>query len=277
MKKIAIIAAVGLGLATTAAAVVPTEMSSWTSDELDLVRSLSLDALPEPPADPSNHVADDARAVELGRNLFFDTRLSANGEVACATCHLPDRQFQDDMPLAKGVGTTTRRTMPIAGAAYSPFLFWDGRKDSLWAQALGPLESAVEHGGNRAQYAHLIADQYQAAYKEIFGPLPDLSRVPDNAGPVQDSAARTAWEMLDEHDREAINVVFANIGKSIAAFERTITPSRSRFDDWVSSADFPKSGILSRQEIAGLRLFVGKAECSNCHNGPLLSDGHFHN
>ena len=119
----------------------------WTESELTLVRSLSLEALPPLPADLSNRVADDPRAAELGRALFSDARLSANGEVACATCHLPERQFQDDLPLGRGVGTTARRTMPIAGAAYAPFLFWDGRKDSLWAQALGPLESAVEHGG----------------------------------------------------------------------------------------------------------------------------------
>jgi cytochrome c peroxidase len=64
--------------------------------------------------------------------------------------------------------------MPIAGAAYSPWLFWDGRKDSLWAQALGPLEIPVEHGGSRTQYAHLIDQSYRAAYEALFGPLPNL-------------------------------------------------------------------------------------------------------
>ena len=72
----------------------------WTEEELALVRSLSLEALPPLPPDPSNRLADDPAATELGGALFFDTRLSANGEVACASCHLPDRQFQDDLPLA---------------------------------------------------------------------------------------------------------------------------------------------------------------------------------
>jgi cytochrome c peroxidase len=114
-------------------------------------------------------VADDPRAAELGRQLFFDTRLSANGRVACATCHKPDQEFQDGTPLANGVGLTNRRTMPIAGTADSPFLFWDGRKDSQWAQALGPLESPVEHGGNRDQYAQVIAEHYRPAYEQVFG------------------------------------------------------------------------------------------------------------
>ena len=109
---------------------------------------LSLGALEALPPDPSNRWAEDERAADLGHRLFFDARLSANGRVSCATCHDPDRDFQDGVPLAKGVGTTERRTMPVAATAYSPFLFWDGRKDSQWAQALGPLESPVEHGGN---------------------------------------------------------------------------------------------------------------------------------
>ena len=137
-----------------------------------------------------------AAAAQLGHRLFFDKRLSLNGQVACATCHNPALEFQDGIPLGKGVGTTDRRTMPVAGTAYSPYLFWDGRKDSQWAQALGPLESAVEHGGTREQYAQVIADCYRAEYEEIFGMMPVLST------------------------REGATAVFVNIGKAIAAYER---------------------------------------------------------
>lgn len=250
---------------------------SWSDEELSVVRSLALDALPPLPADPSNRVADDPRAAELGRAIFFDTRFSANGEVACATCHLPERQFQDDRALSRGVGQTSRRAMPIAGAAYSPFLFWDGRKDSLWAQALGPLESAVEHGGDRTQYAQLVAANYAAAYAEVFGPLPDLRMLPAHAGPVADPAAAAAWDGMAAPDRDAVNGVFANIGKAIAAFERSIAPPETRFDAWVASAEFPGPGLLSADEIAGLKLFVGEGGCINCHNGPLFTDSYFHN
>jgi len=149
----------------------------WTTAQLEELRSMSLAELDSLPRDPTNRVADDPRAADLGRRLFFDTRLSSNGRVACSTCHQADRGFQDGIALANGVGTTARRTMAIAGMARSPFLFWDGRKDSLWAQALGPLESAVEHGGTRAQYAHVVVDSYAREYEQVFGSLPDLSGV----------------------------------------------------------------------------------------------------
>lgn len=118
----------------------------WSDDGLAQLRSLWIGSLQPLPVDPSNQYADDPRATKFGQNLFFDTRFSSNGEVACATCHQPDKLFQDGTPLAHGVGTTDRRTMTIIGTAYSPWLFWDGRKDSQWAQALGPMESPVEHG-----------------------------------------------------------------------------------------------------------------------------------
>lgn len=278
MRPIPLKLAAGLllgGIAATAG--LAARQDGWSEPELTLVRSLSLDALGPLPPDPSNRVADDPAAASLGRALFFDTRFSANGEVACTTCHLPERQFQDDRPLAVGVGITGRRSMPIAGMARAPFLFWDGRADSLWAQALGPLESAVEHGGDRTQYARLVAQFYAGDYEAVFGPLPDLAGLPPHAGPVADAAVAAAWEALDPDRRLAVDTVFTNIGKAIAAFERTITPAETRFDRWVRSDSFPAPGLLDQDEIAGLRLFIGAGECVNCHNGPLFTDNHFHN
>jgi cytochrome c peroxidase len=228
----------------------------WSEEEVGELSTLWLGSLEELPADPTNRVADDVRAAELGRALFFDTRLSANGKVACGTCHKPEAEFQDGTPLANGVGTTNRRTMPIAGMAYAPFLFWDGRKDSLWAQALGPLESPVEHGGTRDQYAQVIASHYREDYEAIFGPMPALT------------------------SRDAITGVFVNIGKSIAAFERGIQYRPSRFDAYVETlletGRAPKD-VLTADEVAGLKLFTGKANCTQCHNGPLLTNNEFHN
>ncbi|ODR88502.1 cytochrome-c peroxidase [Sinorhizobium alkalisoli] len=266
-----------MGAAALAAGAPATFGSGWSEDDLALVRSLSIQALPPVPADPSNRVADDPRAAEFGRALFFDKRFSSTGDIACASCHLPDRQFQDDRPLGQGVGRTGRRTMPIAGMAHSPFLFWDGRKDSLWAQALGPLESPVEHGSDRTQYARLIAKHHREDYEALFGSLPDFAALPANAGPNAEPKAAAAWNAMEEAKREAVTVVFANIGKAIAAFERTIAPIETRFDSWVASPEFPAPGLLSEEEVAGLRLFVGKGQCVNCHNGPLLTDNHFHN
>ncbi len=169
--------------------------------------------------------------------------------------------------------------MPIAGTAYSPWLFWDGRKDSQWAQALGPLESAAEHGTDRAYIAHLIETHYADQYAALFGPFPTLAGVPEHASPNGLGAVLDNWLALDDTQADAINRVFANVGKAIAAYERTITPQPSRFDAYADrlAAGEDTSGILTEQEEAGLRLFVGKGECTKCHNGPLLTDNFFHN
>ncbi len=252
---------------------------TWTDEETKLVLSLGLSNLPPLPADPSNAVADDPDAASLGKALFFDTRLSANNEVSCGSCHAPEKQFQDDLPRAKGVGVTARRTMPIAGTAYSPWLFWDGRKDSQWAQALGPLESGVEHGTDRAYVAHLIHTHYADQYAALFGPMPSLDQIPEHASPNVLGAVQDDWHALDDTQRDAVNRIFANVGKAIAAYERTITPQPSRFDAYVDrlAAGEDTSGILSPQEEDGLRIFVSKGECTKCHNGPLLTDNYFHN
>src|SRR5512133_2846655 len=182
---------------TLAAATAPRGAgAAWTADERALLRSLSLSALEKLPADPSNKYADDSAAMRLGAELFFDTRLSGNGRVSCASCHAPDKGFQDGLPLGKGVGTAGRRTMPIAGTAYSPWQFWDGRADSHWAQALGPLESPAEHGGDRVQYAHVMREHYKDAYEAVFGALPDLRGLSKRAGPVPDSARNRAWARI---------------------------------------------------------------------------------
>ncbi|MBE0615563.1 MAG: cytochrome-c peroxidase [Burkholderiales bacterium] len=252
----------------------------WSAAEIEQISSLSLRGLDALPPDPTNRVADDPRAVILGQRLFFDVRLSSNGRVSCATCHLPDREFQDGTPLASGVGATNRRTMPIAATAHSPFLFWDGRKDSQWSQALGPLESPVEHGGTRAQYAHVIAANYRADYERIFGILPNLENIPLSAGPVPDAAAAKSWEGLSDAQRNAVTGVYVNIGKAIAAYERRIQYRASRFDRYVDGlrqATGTEQSALRPDEVAGLRLFIGKANCTQCHNGPLLTNNEFHN
>ena len=255
--------------------------SRWSAAERETLRSLSLASLGPVPTDPSNRYADDSTAAQLGHRLFFDTRLSSNGKVSCATCHVPAQDFQDGKSLAHGVGTTARRTMPVAGTAYSPWQFWDGRADSQWSQALGPLESAVEHGGDRTQYAHIIAADYREMYEGVFGRLPDLTRAPVHAGPVADSSRAAAWRRISASGQDDITRVYANIGKAIAAYERRIAFTPSRFDRYVEAElarrPHTSADTFSPDEEAGLRLFIGKANCSNCHNGALLTDNHFHN
>ncbi len=257
MRRLTQVLAIAFPVAVGSAWIGVGSGQKWSAEEKTMLASLSLASLGPIPADPSNRVADDPAAQAFGRKLFFDERLSGNGKVACATCHLPQLGFVDTTPLAHGVGTTDRRTMPIAGTAYSPWMFWDGRKDSQWSQALGPLESSVEHGGNRTQYARHIASFYRKEYETLFGRLPDLG------------------------DKANVTRVFANMGKAIAAFERTIGFDTTRFDRYVAAelAGRPHTAAdsLTPDEEEGLRLFIGKASCVNCHNGPRLTDDHFHN
>jgi cytochrome c peroxidase len=192
--------------------------------------------------------------------------------------------FTDGLPLGVGVGTSNRKTMTVIGTAYSPWQFWDGRKDSQWAQAIAPLENPVEHGGTRTQYALLIAEHYRSEYEAVFGPLPDFSdpnRFPTIAGPVDDLDARAAWDAMTPTDRDSVTQVYVNMGKAIAAYERLLRPAPSRFDRYVEAAlkaDRPAmNAALSSDEVAGLRLFIGRAQCIQCHNGPLLTNNDFHN
>lgn len=254
----------------------------WSKADIGVLATLQLGQLPAPPPDPSNAVADAPAAIALGKRLFHDARFSGNGAVSCASCHDPQKQFQDGLPLARGVGQGSRRSMPLAGTAHSPWLFWDGRKDSLWSQALGPLEDAVEHGGNRTRYAHLVRTHYRAEYEALFQTLPDLGRAPMDAGPLGTPDQQRAWIGLDAPTQTAINRVFANTGKAIAAFERTLAPAASRVDRYleglVRGGHTPQQRpVLTASEVNGLRLFIGKGQCVTCHNGPLLTDQHFHN
>lgn len=256
----------------------------WTEDEVETLRSLWIGSLPPLPPDPSNQYADDPAAAALGHKLFFDTRFSSNGLVSCASCHIPDLMFTDGRALAIGVGVNNRKTMTIVGTAYSPWQFWDGRADSQWAQALGPMENPVEHGGTRTQYAHLIASNYHQEYEAIFGPLPDLSdpeRFPERAGPVDDPETRAAWEAMTAEDRDVVNRIYANTGKAIAAYERLIMPGASRFDAYVEALlegdQQAMEAALTPDEVGGLRLFIGEAGCTQCHNGPLFTNNSFHN
>ena len=262
----------------------PDPARPWTPAERAILGSLT--PLTAPPPSPGNRVAENPVAVNFGQALFFDTGLSANGKVACATCHQPERWFTDGLPLAKGVGQAGRNAPTLLGTQWLPYLFHDGRKDSLWAQALGPLEADVEHGYDRLALAHRVAKHYRQPYETLFGPLPpldDLARFPPHGRPVpfaSNHPHHVAWMAMADADRQAVNVVLANCGKAIEAYERKLLPRDAPFDRYVKKllADDPGAA----QEISvpaqrGLRDFIGRAQCVNCHNGPLLTDRGFHN
>ncbi len=266
----------------------PASDAVWTVQQRRIIHSLSLAALPALPPDPSNRYADDPRAIALGRLIFFDTRFSLNQKISCATCHRAELAFADGLTTARGIGESRRNTPGLIGAAWQTWYFWDGRRDSLWAQALTPFEAPHEMGVTRVEVVRTVAADagYRRRYETLFGALPSEvlgAEMPQRAGPIGDAATVSQWRLLPDELRRRINIAFANIGKSIAAYERTLAPMPTRFDRYAASlakGDFGAAGqLLDADEIAGLRLFmdVGKTGCLNCHNGPLFTNHDFHN
>jgi cytochrome c peroxidase len=261
----------------------PALPTQWTEPQLRLIQSLSLSQLPPLPPDPSNRVADSELAAEFGRALYFDTRLSGTGTVSCASCHQPGLMFSDGLALAVGVASGTRHTPSLVGLSYSPWFYWDGRKDSQWAQALAPLESRHEHASDRLQLSRLIAadSNYRQYYTQLFGTLPEIPLTPESATPASTAALLAAWQTLAASDQVQVSTVFANIGKALAAYQRKLMPGPGRFDDYadasIADAAIHKEQFLSSAETAGLYLFIGKAQCISCHNGPLFTNHEFHN
>jgi cytochrome c peroxidase len=259
---------------------------TWSDTERTLLATLRLSALPEPPPDPGNRSGDDPRAAALGAALFADPALSRDGRISCQTCHLPERAFSDGRARSVGLSAMRRNAPSLLDVAYQRWLFWDGRADSLWSQALGPLEHPEEMGTSRTAAVHHVASQPRLAelYQNAFGPLPAIrwSEVRRDAGPLGDAAARAAWSALAEADRTAVTRAFANLGKAIAAHERTLRSRPTRFDAYVEAvlADRPSEAArqLDEREVAGLAVFVsGRSGCVACHHGPLFTDGGFHN
>lgn len=181
--------------------------------------------------------------VRLGRRLFFDPILSADGAVSCASCHDPARGLAGQDRLAKGFrGQETHRNAPsLWNRAYGTAFFWDGREASLEAQALRPIESPTEMGGTIDQTVERLRKhkEYPALFQDAFG--------------------------------EGVNA--GNVAKSLASFERVLLSGNSRVDRFRAG----EVRALSDGERHGLWLYESRGGCWRCHSGPNFSDEGFHN
>ncbi|MEC7947092.1 MAG: cytochrome c peroxidase [Myxococcota bacterium] len=254
-------------------------------DEEALAVVLGMSPLPGLPADPTNHVADDPAAAALGHALYFDPRLSGSGAHSCATCHDPAMGFGDGLALSEAAGTTERHAPHLWDVGYQRWFLWDGRCDSLWCQATGPLEAIEEMDGDRMSIARLVTSDpdLSDAYASVFGESPDFSApgFPRHARPLDDPdhPDAIAWQQMDPTDQDAVTRVFTNVTKAIGAYERRLVTGPTRFDRFVTAlAAGTPMGLdsLSVQEVRGLALFAGEGNCHLCHSGPLLSNLEFH-
>lgn len=246
-----------------------TATDGFTDYELDLLRAMKTPGAP--PADPTNEYADDVGAAALGKKLFSDAALSPSGTVSCATCHDPTKTFSDGIPQAVGVTKGDRNSPAIALASHARWQFWDGRADTLWMQALGPFENPKEFAASRLFVAHQIATRYAAEYGTVFTkyPLPDLADVA--RFPAAGKPGDASWQGMAAADQDSASRVFVNVGKAIAAFERTIRVKPNALDRYIGG----ELTALSAAEKKGLTAFI-KTGCVQCHWGPRMTDDAFH-
>jgi cytochrome c peroxidase len=182
--------------------------------------------------------------IQLGKQLYFDTRLSKDNTISCATCHNPSMGWSDAGPTSSGINGQKggRRAPPVSNAAYAPLQFWDGRAPTLEEQAKGPVANPIEMGNTHESMLRTVQDipGYVKEFEQVFG---------------------TSIVTVDL------------VAEAIAAFERTVVTTDSPFDRYVRGDD----QALTKLEKQGLEIFNGKGHCTACHWGGYFSDGRFHN
>jgi cytochrome c peroxidase len=191
---------------------------------------------------PADNPQTDAK-IRLGRQLYFDTRLSVDNTVSCASCHDPRTGWANPHPTDTGVKGQVggRNSGTILNAAFMRFQFWDGRESSLEGQALGPIHNPIEMGETLENVvAKLNAiPGYRSQFQAVFGS----------------------------------DVNTEGIAKAIASFERTVVSGPSPFDLYLMG----DRKAMSPSAVRGMDIFNGKGHCTPCHGGPLFSDQGFHN
>lgn len=184
-----------------------------------------------------------AAKVELGKQLYFDGRLSKNNAIACAFCHNPFTGFADPRQTSIGVGGGLggRQAPTVYNTGFIPLQFWDGRAGSLEEQAIGPIVNPVEMAETHENVVKKLGKikGYQQQFRAVFGTEVNLQ----------------------------------GIAEAIASYERTVVSTNSAFDKYVLG----DAQAMDEAAIRGMALFKGKARCILCHNGPNFTDNDFHN
>jgi cytochrome c peroxidase len=192
---------------------------------------------------PSDNLYSPEKA-ELGRLLYFDTRLSSNNKMSCASCHAPEHAYTDAAAYSTGIhGEHSPRSSPtVLNRAYSLAQFWDGRAATLEEQAKAPLANPVEFGTN---------------HREVVAKLNGIA----------------GYRLLFERSFGSAEVTIDNIAKAIATFERTLLSGNSPYDRYKAG----NKAALTPSQVRGLDVFVNKAKCDQCHEGINFTSNSYHN
>ena len=233
--------------------------------------------------DETNRWDGNEAAIALGEKLFYESDISPQ-RISCASCHDPQQGFADGQIVSAGVEDTPRHSPGLWNTADQRWFFWDGKCDTLWCQAISPLESQIEMNSSRTELAFFLTERpaWKNDYETIFGSLPDVSTWPRIAKPSGDSQSSEmiAWEEMPLRQQREATQVLVNVAKSIAAFEGTLRPRSAPIDQFVATFLENEEQALQQltpSEEEGLRLFVGAGDCHLCHSGSLFSDLEFHN
>jgi len=191
---------------------------------------------------PADNPQTDAK-VRLGKALYFEPRLSADGTISCATCHSPQKAWANHDPTDTGIGGQVggRNSGTVLDSGYMKFQFWDGRAASLEEQALGPIHNPIEMGETLENVVRKLdaIPWYREQFQAVFG----------------------------------TDVTTDGIAKAIASFERTVVSGPSPYDRYLGG----ETGAMSASAVRGMKIFNGKGHCTPCHSGPAFSDQSFHN
>ena len=265
-RRIAFVAlAAGLvsGLAATDIFVVHSQSGSQSSGKLltlsadfteaEIARILQHGPWPVAPApDPSNRVSGRPEAIAFGKTLFFEPRLSRDGKSSCATCHQSELHFTDGRKRGEGSVELDRNTPGLLNVRLNRWFGWDGAADSLWSQSLRPIVDKREMAASTTHVGALVRDDPRLAegFRKAFGAAP----------PGDD------------------DMVTVNAGKALAAFQETLVSGRTPFDDFrdaLERGDTQSAKLYPQAAQRGLKIFVGKGNCSLCHFGPNFTNGEF--
>ena len=269
-----------------------------------------------PPEDPSNRFSDDPVAARFGQRLFYEPAFSGpllegdndgtggtlgargdSGKVSCAGCHVAATSFVDTRSPHRQVSLaaqwTLRKTPTLLEVAFAPLYNWDGRRDAIWNQALGVMESNKEFNSGRLFVAEQLFRLHKAEYESVFGampPLDDEERFPaltgDTAGCTEVNTAQGSmfrcrgipgdkadYDGMKPADQKLVTIAAVNATKALNAFIRTLRCGPGKLDAWLDGDE----SVLDASELRGAALFVGRANCVACHSGPRLTDDKFHN